>query len=297
MTSVYRAGTIKRRRRTKDQVAQLDDQILDVLREDHPQSVRHVFYRMTDPRLPEPVEKSERGYRHVQHRVKELRRAGVLPYGWISDTTRRGYHVDTFDGADDFVRRVAGLYRADLWAMSDWHVEVWVESRSIAGVLQDTCEELAVSLYPTGGFSSLTLCYEAAEYLNAVATDRAVLILYVGDHDPAGVLIDQHVERELREHLDPGIFMQFVRLGITPDQIAEYDLPTKPRKAGDKRSLHITETVEAEAMPASVLRGIVREAVESLLPENALAVAKAAEASERQHLLQLANLARKETDQ
>jgi hypothetical protein len=32
-----------------------------VLAADHPQSVRHCFYRMTDPRLPEPVEKSDRG--------------------------------------------------------------------------------------------------------------------------------------------------------------------------------------------------------------------------------------------
>jgi hypothetical protein len=49
-------------RRTKAQTAQLEAQIFDVLAQDHPQSVRHVFYRMTDPRLPEPVLKTERGY-------------------------------------------------------------------------------------------------------------------------------------------------------------------------------------------------------------------------------------------
>jgi hypothetical protein len=69
---VYRASTIKRkrieRRRTKADIEQLDRQICDVLKEDNPQSVRHIFYRMTDPRLAEPVDKSERGYRHVQDR-------------------------------------------------------------------------------------------------------------------------------------------------------------------------------------------------------------------------------------
>lgn len=59
---IYRTRTIKRRRRTRAEVDALDKQILDVLAGDHPQSVRHVFYRMTDPRLPEPVEKSERAY-------------------------------------------------------------------------------------------------------------------------------------------------------------------------------------------------------------------------------------------
>ena len=48
----YRAGTVKRERRTRARVDQLDAQIIAVLKEDHPQSVRHVFYRMTDPRLP-----------------------------------------------------------------------------------------------------------------------------------------------------------------------------------------------------------------------------------------------------
>ena len=49
-TPFYRAGTLKRDRRTKARLDILDQQeFLAVLREDHPQSVRHVFYRMTDP--------------------------------------------------------------------------------------------------------------------------------------------------------------------------------------------------------------------------------------------------------
>lgn len=66
----YQAGQIKRRRRTKDQMQQLDQQIITVPAEDNPQSVRHVFYRMTDPRPPQPVEKSDRGYNQVQNRMK-----------------------------------------------------------------------------------------------------------------------------------------------------------------------------------------------------------------------------------
>ena len=38
-------------RRTNKQIRQIDQQIIEVLAEDNPQSVRHVFYRMTDPRL------------------------------------------------------------------------------------------------------------------------------------------------------------------------------------------------------------------------------------------------------
>jgi hypothetical protein len=118
MVAFYGARSIKRERRTRARIDQLDEQISDVLRADHPQSVRHVFYRMTNPRLPEPVEKSERGYRHVQRRLTELRRQGVVPYGWITDATRRGYFTTTYEDAADFVRRVHGLYRADLLVRS-----------------------------------------------------------------------------------------------------------------------------------------------------------------------------------
>src|SRR5215207_11767179 len=102
---IYRPCPIKRRRRTGAQIDQLESQILDVLVEDHPQSVRHVFYRMTNPRLPEPVEKTDQGYAQVQDRLVKMRRSRVLPYGWISDDTRRGYFTNTFSNAADFVRR------------------------------------------------------------------------------------------------------------------------------------------------------------------------------------------------
>jgi hypothetical protein len=290
---VYRARPIRSERRTRAQIEQLDRQILEVLRSDRPQSVRHLFYRMTDPRLPEPVEKSERGYRHVQHRCVKLRRAGLLPYGWITDATRRGYFTPTYRSAGDFLRSVAGHYRADLWEWSRYYVEVWVESRSLAGVVEDLCRTLAVSLYPCGGFSSITLAYEAARYINSVAEahpEKLIRILYVGDYDPAGVLIDVALERELCAHLAAGIDLKFSRLGITPEQIRELDLPRKPRKVSDRRALHVESTVEAEAMPAHLLRELLRRNIEALLPEDALSATKVAEESERAHLERIASL-------
>ena len=285
---IYRASTIKRQRRTKEQIEQLDKQILQALRQDNPQSVRHVFYLMTNPRLPEPVEKSDRGYRHVQDRTAKLRRSGELPFSWITDSSRYGYFTPTYRSASDYLKSVAGHYRADLWQHSDYRCEVWVESRSIAGVILDDCRELAVSLYPAGGFTSMTLAYEAARYLNEDDDGREVVIFYIGDYDPAGVLIDLDIEKKLREHLRPEIRLNFERIAINEEQIAEYDLPTKPRKETDRRALHIKESVEAEAMPVNELRAIICSEVESLLPPDALRIAKVAEESEREVLYQVA---------
>ena len=247
--------------------------------------------RLTDPRLPEPVEKTESGYRQVQQRLAVMRRAGRIPYGWITDATRAGFHVDTFDSPGEFLRSVAALYRGNLWASSAHYCEVWTESRSLAGVVQELCRELAVSLYPAGGFASLTLTYNAAQYIEREASGKdSAIVFYVGDYDPAGVLIDQSIEAELREHLPPGFPLEFHRIAVNAAQVAEYDLPTKPRKAGEVRRQDITETVEAEAMPAATLRELLRSSIEGLLPDRALDVVRVVEREERDGLEHMAEL-------
>lgn len=286
LAMVYGTSTIKRKRRTAAEIARLEQQILDVLGACK-QSVRHVFYRMTDTTLPVFVEKSEDGYRQVQHLTMKLRRNGRLPYGQLTDNSRRGCFVNTYCGAADFIRRVASLYRADLWKDSDYYCEVWRESRSIAGVIEADCEDLAVSLFPAGGFSSVTFIYESAVEINETVVNP-VVIFYIGDYDAAGVLIDKAIEREFRKHLDKSVDLVFKRIAINAEQIKEYDLPAKPRKKTDKRSKHIKRTVEAEALPAEILRGLLRAEIEVLLPQGALAVAKVAEESERQYLELLA---------
>src|SRR5690606_10805077 len=143
------------------------------------------------------------------------------------------------------------------------------ESRSLAGVVQADCRELAVSLYPAGGFSSMTLNYEAVQEVTGRYYDADWVIFYIGDYDPAGVLIDKTIERDIQQHLDEyhrensdtNIRLNFQRIGITEDQVRDYNLPTKPRKESDKRAKHITYTVEAEAMPAHIMREILRSRI------------------------------------
>ena len=287
MPDITRQRVRTRLRRTKAEIAAIDALILAILLADHPQSIRHLFYRLTDPTGPVSVPKDITGYEVVRRRCTVLRRVGTLPYSWLVDATRRGYHVATFDGAGDLIERFAGLYRVNVWEDADCHVEVWTESRSIAGVVEADCGRLGVSLYPCGGFASLSLAYQAAEGIRHAARGRPVRIVYVGDYDPAGVLIDQSVMAELRGHL-PGLDIEEVRIAITADQAR--NLPSKPRKAGDRRRMDIAATVEAEAMPAGRLRALLRSTVESFMPAGALEAARAVEASERGGLRALAAL-------
>ena len=309
------ASNGKRIRRTNDELVALDNQIVKVLEKCHPQSVRHVFYLMTDTRMPASVPKTDKGQGNgdgvVQRRLSKMRENERIPFDWIVDFTRRGYHVFTYDSAADFLRRTASTYRANVWVQAVSYVEVWAESRSIAGVIEALCEELAVSLYPAGGFTSHSLVHDCAGNIKNrlkdnttekgfAATFKAAIkeggkpinVIYIGDFDPSGVLIDRDIEKRLRRHLeDDGDRLTFHRIAITEEQVEEYGLPKKPRKGKEKRSREILWTVEAEALPVPILLQLLREKVESFLPSGALLVAKAAEESEKRQLKIFARIA------
>jgi hypothetical protein len=146
-------------------------------------------------------------------------------------------------------------------------------------VIANDCEELTSAFTQSAAFASLTLPYEAAQQISRSVggTDKSIEIIYVGDYDPAGVRIDVDIEAKLRKHLIDDFSvtnrLTFHSLAITRDQISAYRLPTMPRKTGDRRALHIADTVEAEAMPAHMLRRLLREKVENFMPEGALSTA------------------------
>ena len=283
-----------RRKPTNAQLAEFDAMLLQIIAgQDGPQSVRHIFYRATDPRWGDAaVPKEEDAYKRVARRLGKLRREGRVSYGAIADTSRRAYWYDGFQNMNDFAWHVSQLYRKDIWHQLGVQVEVWCESRSLSGVLDPLCEELGVPLFPSGGFASLSFLHEAAEH---IARNRAqggkskpALLLYAGDYDPSGVLIDTAIERDLRQFLTDLRYteqMDFVRLAVTPQQIADWQLPTKPRKKGDKRRPDIERTVEAESIPADQLRQLFRDAIEQMVPRQHLDAVRLAERSERQDIL------------
>ena len=93
-----------------------------------------------------------------------MRREGVIPYGWLTDATRRGYFVATYNSVGDAVTEVAKFYRRNIWTHQPVYVEIWCESRSIAGDIRQEATRYAVPLYPSGGFASLSLVYELRIY-------------------------------------------------------------------------------------------------------------------------------------
>ena len=217
-----------------------------------------------------------------------MRRSGELPYGWITDGSRLRLKPKTFSNAQAALENTARMYRRDLWIEQGVHVEVWTEKDAIRGVVSPVTIEYDVPLMISRGFSSETFLYETAEDINDEG--NPAVIYQLGDHDPSGVAAWDDIQRKLREFVDNDIDLTFERIAVNPDQITTLDLPTRPTKQSDTRAAKfIGESVEVDAVPSSVLRDWVRDAIEFWIDPEALRVTKIAEDSEREILHQIAS--------
>jgi hypothetical protein len=282
MTEFYEASALNghRYRRTNAELARIDRAILEVAEAENPVTVRGLFYRVMSLGL---VPKTERGYYVVQRQTLKLRRAGVLPYGWITDGTRLRLKPLTWSSTQAALQNTAKMYRRDLWIDADVHVEIWTEKDAIRGVIYPVTEEFDVPLMISRGYSSETFLHDTAEEIHAVGKDS--VIYQLGDHDPSGVDAWRDIQRKLLGFVDPSINLVFERIAVTPEQIVEMSLPTRPTKQSDSRAAKFAgESVEVDAIPSTTLRALVREAIEHWIDPEQLRIARAAEESERKAL-------------
>ena len=88
--------------------------------------------------------------------------------------------------------------------------------------------------------------------------------------------------------LAPDAEITFERIAVTPEQIADWDLPTRPTKLSDTRSKNFGEiSVELDAIEPNQLRTLVQKAIELHLPPDQFEILKAAEQSEREIISRL----------
>jgi hypothetical protein len=262
---IYRASHIKRLRSTKAEVEQRREDLFDIVEQMKPMTVRQVFYQATVRGL---VDKTEAGYAKVQTDLVQMRRAGVLPYGWLADNTRWQRKPDTFDNIQEALEETARMYRKALWRDTDAYCEIWLEKDALAGVVAPITYEYDVALMVARGYASLSFLHSAAEYIKTKQTPT--FIYHLGDFDPSGVNAGGKIHETLTE-LAPNAEIHFERLAITPEQIEELVLPTRPTKRSDSRSKNFGDiSVELDAMEPQYLRDLVEVAINQHLPRKQL---------------------------
>jgi len=285
MNKLYMTRPTKRRRRTKAEIAAIRQAIWETLNQVHPMTVRQTFYQLSVKHVIEKLESEYKGT--VCRLLVKMREDNEIPFEWISDNTRWMRKPRTHSSFEQALRNTAQTYRRALWENQDAYVEIWTEKDAIAGIILEETKPWDVPLMVSRGFSSITYLYEAAQAI--LAQNKPAYLYYFGDHDPSGVVIDRKIEQRLRQFA-PDADIVFKRIGVTPEQIEAWELPTRPTKKTDSRRKNFSGTsVEVDAIPALKLRELVRDCIEQHVNEHQLHVTTVAEKSERKLGLALAN--------
>lgn len=269
--------SIKRARRSRAAMEQIRTAIEAVIAAERPVTVRQVFYALV---VREAVPKTEQAYRLAARLLTEMRREGRVPFSAIADNTRWMRKPASWSSLAAALEQTQNTYRRALWDDQAIYVELWLEKDALAGVLYDVTRRWDVPL--TRGFASLSFLHSAAE---AIATSsKPARLYYFGDRDPSGVLIDRKIEQTLRE-LAPGALITLERIAVTPEQIARWELPTRPTKGSDSRARSFAgDSVELDAIPPSELRALAERCITQHIDEVALARTRRAEQAERDTL-------------
>lgn len=276
--TVYHPRSIKHRS-TKAEVSNRRMLLREIVKSGKPMTVRQAYYQASVRGI---VDKTEAGYQIVKTDLGVMRRSGELPYDWLADNTRWQRKPRTFSGIEQALFDTAQFYRKSLWDQADCYVEVWLEKDALAGVVLPITSLYDVPLMVARGYASLSFLHSAGEFIAAL--EVPAYVYHLGDFDPSGQDAARKIEEDLRGFA-PDAEIHFERLAVSPSQIAEWSLPTRPTKKTDTRSKGFGEvSVELDAIHPNQLRDIVEQAINRHLPQEQLAVLQMAEKSEREAL-------------
>jgi hypothetical protein len=294
--ALFGARTISwggRGRRPKDEMDYIRFHLYLRTAQEKPATVRSIYYRAESRGV---VPKTESAYRTVQQLFLRMRRQKLLPWGWITDASRRMWGRRRFKTLKEYAEYVASNYYADYWSDLDHNVEVWCEKDAMYGVLAPVVvEKYSLNLYVSKGQTSESYLYEAAETMRE--DGRPAIVYILSDFDPGGFRIARKIENGLQEHLGDEVLVTARKIAVTREQIEDpaLDIPTRGVKKDDPNArefvaLYGDVSAELEAIPSNTLRGMVERHLRSHITPERLKVLKLAEEEERKVLEQLEDL-------
>jgi hypothetical protein len=145
------------------------------------------------------------------------------------------------------------------------------EKTSLEEVLGPLAARHQADIYLPSGEISDTLLYSMARI--GAEDGRPMRVLCFSDCDPAGWQMPISIARKLQALIEGGFFggleVEVYRVGLTPDHVMEYGLPSTPlkpteKRAGDWMAAQGVEQTEIDALAAlqpDLLRRMAREAL------------------------------------
>ncbi|OGC89258.1 MAG: hypothetical protein A2W25_04320 [candidate division Zixibacteria bacterium RBG_16_53_22] len=231
-------------------------------------TLRQLYYQLVAGGII-PNKPSE--YAKLSDILTRARMAGLVDWQAIEDRVRVPKMHSEWVNIADLVDSACTSYRLPRWQDQDHYIELWTEKDAIAGILKPITDKYHITLVVNRGYSSATAMYDAAKRFISASFDggKDCVILYLGDHDPSGLDMDRDIQDRLGEF---GATFTYLRIGLTWDQIQQYNPPPNPAKISDPRADEYIKKYgesswEVDSLPPNVLNQLVKAAILGYLDE------------------------------
>lgn len=243
-------------------------------------SVRFIFYRLVG-NFGYP--KTEKDYKNLAELLVKARRAQLISFADIADSDPAlAAGASGWENRAQFLnfRKSVNSYELHPGLDQPYEIELWSEDAGSVPMLAEITRGLPITIYSTGGFSSVTVTHEIAQ--RVMSREVPTIFLHIGDYDPSGESIfksmsqdvgafisyelgcdwDEETGETYNAESDDGPDFRPIRVALTREQADMWQLETAPPKASDSRSRNwVGETVQVQAMTEEQMREVVEAAI------------------------------------
>ena len=209
------------------------------------------------------IRETEQAYKRLEELLNKARRARLIDMDAIRDDGFSSQLTTFFANAEAFINNAIAWteeLRLDRQKGQARRLVVRCEASGMVPQLARIADPYGIEVCSSGGFDSLTDKHRIGRLW---AGRQAVTALHLGDHDPSGVHVFSSLAEDIAEFAaDYGGDVEFVRVAVTPEQARQYNLPSAPRKATDRRSFDGDETWQCEALDPRTLAAILQAAID-----------------------------------
>jgi hypothetical protein len=275
-------------RRSLEMIEQANLIINEYAAQDFTLTLRQLFYQFVARGL---IKNTLNRYSALGWAISNGRDAGLIDWDAIEDRSREYRNIATWESPGEWLTETVCQYHENLWRNQPRHIELWVEKDALSGVFERVRYDYRLPFLAHRGNASTTIIREAGERLRReLRLGRKPLILHFTDHDPTGLDMRRDVEERLERYAREPIEVRV--LGLTREQVDQYDPPANPAKTTDPRYAayireHGTESWELDALSPEVLDQLARDAIEAELDHDAWAEALEFERDNRDKLAAL----------
>jgi hypothetical protein len=189
----------------------------------------------------EPYGLLKSDFDHAQKLINDCRKSGLLPLDICKEDDNRTFNgIESVDNNTpdqkaefwiDYILNSVwkGYNGVSFWDNQEFYVQMMVEKIDLVSLFEPICRKYKIPIANTKGWSDISQRADMMRrYAMWEAEGKTCVLLYCGDHDPAGLAIKEHLKNNLMDLL-PAIGwspdnLLIDRFGLNADFIAANNL-------------------------------------------------------------------------